>query len=170
MILKLSLELPENEAYVRITRLLGRTLLEHLQVVEKDVDDIELVVGELCTNVIRHAQSEKGRFRVLIEYHHDRVSVTVEDQGKGFSLGDITTGTMGSVRPDTIEGGDRFGGFGLHLVNMLSDQLEFHATDSLGATVRAEKRLRYKTPEAAQAASERSQEFGENGPAGEVGF
>jgi anti-sigma regulatory factor (Ser/Thr protein kinase) len=52
MILKLSLDLPENQAYIRITRLLGRALLEHLHVVEKDIDDIELVVGELCTNVV----------------------------------------------------------------------------------------------------------------------
>jgi len=150
MILKLSLDLPENEAYVRITRLLGRTLLEHLQVVEKDVDDIELVVGELCTNVLRHAQSDKGRFRVLIEYHHDRVAVTVEDNGKGFSFRDVArSGEIGSERFDTLTGGDRFGGFGLHLVNSIADQLEFHRTDAHGATVRAEKQLHYKTAEAA---------------------
>lgn len=151
MILKLSLDLPENEAYVRITRLLGRTLLEHLQVVEKDVDDIELVVGELCTNVLRHAQSDKGRFRVLIEYHHDRVTVTVEDNGRGFSFRDVAqSGEMGSERFDTLTGGDRIGGFGLHLVNIVADQLEFHRTDARGATVRAEKKLHYKTAAAAR--------------------
>ncbi len=157
MILKLSLELPENEAYVRITRLLGRTLLEHLQVVEKDVDDIEIVVGELCTNVLRHAQSDKGRFRVLIEYHHDRVSVTVEDNGKGFSFRDVArSGEMGSERFDTLTGGERIGGFGLHLVNRVADQLEFHRTDTRGATVRAEKNLHYKTAAAAHAAQKAS--------------
>lgn len=157
MILKLSLDLPENEAYVRITRLLGRTLLEHLQVIEQDVEDIELVVGELCTNVIRHARSDKGRFRVLIEYHHDRVAVTVEDYGKGFSFHDVArSGEMGSERFDTLTGGDRFGGFGLYLVKTLADQLEFHRTDARGATVRAEKQLHYKTVEAAASAASHS--------------
>ena len=146
MLLKLSLDLPENEAYVRITRLLGRTLLEHLGVVEKDIDDIELVVGELCTNVVRHARSEQGVFRVVLEYHSDRITVSVQDKGKGFSFRSVPgDGDMGSERDDTLLGGERYGGFGLHLVNMLADQLEFHRTDPEGATVRAEKRLHYKT-------------------------
>ena len=147
MILKLSMELPENEACVRVTRLLGRTLLEQLQVVEKDIDDIELVVGELCTNVLRHAQSEQGRFRVVLEYQDDQIAVQVEDKGKGFLFREVPAAPdlIGTEREDTLTGGERFGGFGLHLVNLLADQLEFHRTDADGTTVRAEKRLHYRT-------------------------
>src|SRR5687767_14746644 len=78
MILKLMIDLPEEQSYVRATRLVGRTLLEHLKVVEQDIDEIELVVGELCANVIRHSRSTERRFRMALEYHEDRIVITVE--------------------------------------------------------------------------------------------
>lgn len=153
MILKLTLDLPEHQAYIKITRLLGRTLLEYLRVVEKDIDDIEAVVGELCTNVIRHAQSGEGRFVVVLEYHDDRVVVRVEDTGRGFSFKDIAP--IGALRTDTLseETRERVGGFGLHLVQLLADRLEFRRTDPQGTSVRAEKQLHYNSPAARAEAS-----------------
>ena len=151
MILRFSLDLPEDGAYVKITRLLGRTLLEYLQVTPSVVDDLEFVVGELCTNVIRHARSESGRFQVGIEYHGDRVVVTVEDKGLDyFAFGDPLP--VGTSRPDFGQG-ERFGGFGLMLVEKMADKLEFHRTDPQGTTVRAEKELTFQSQAAADAAA-----------------
>ena len=127
MILRMSLDLPEDGSFVRITRFLGRSLLEHLRVVESDVTDLEILVGELCTNVIRHARSTEGRFRVVLEYHADRVLLTVEDQGRGLSFKDLPP--AGTPRPDTIGGGERIGGFGMGLVRALADRLEFRRSD-----------------------------------------
>ena len=45
MILRLSLDLPEDTTYVRTTRLLSRTLLEDLKVNKHDIDDIETIVA-----------------------------------------------------------------------------------------------------------------------------
>ena len=151
MILKLSLDLPEDGSYVQITRLLGRTLLEHLKVVEADIGDLELLVGELCTNVIRHSQSGEGRYRVVLEYHADRVELTVEDTGSGFSFKDVPE--AGTVRPDSLQGGQRIGGFGMGLVQALADRLEFRRTDPHGTTVRAEVELHYQTEAAAERAA-----------------
>ncbi len=142
MILKLSLDLPEHKSYIRITRLLGRTLLEYLGVVEQDVEDIEIVVGELCANVIRHSRSTDQRFQMTLEYHADHIAVVVEDRGEGFSFRDVPA--IGTSRAD-FGGMDRIGGFGLELVRLLSDRLEFQRTDPQGTTVRAEKMLNYKT-------------------------
>ena len=149
MILKLSLDLPEHQSYIRITRLLGRTLLEYLGVVQKDIDDIEVVVGELCANVVRHSRSSDGRFQMTLEYHADHIAVLVEDRGEGFSFKDVPA--VGSMRAD-FAGADRIGGFGLELVRLLSDHLEFQRTDPQGTTVRAEKRLHYMTQSAADEA------------------
>jgi anti-sigma regulatory factor (Ser/Thr protein kinase) len=143
MILRLSVDLPQDRSYIKIIRLLGRTLLEHLKVVEKDIDDIEIVVGELCANVIRHSQSTDGRFQIGLEYAADRVGVVVEDKGKGFSFRDVPE--VGSKRPD-FGGGERLGGFGLQIIETLADRLEFHRTDPHGTTVRAEKLLHYQSP------------------------
>ena len=143
MILKLTLDLPEEQPYVRIMRLLGRTLLENLQVVDQDIDEIELVMGELCANVIRHASSGEQLFRVSLEYDADRVVISVEDTGAGFSPAQVAP--VGSERPDFAGQPERIGGYGLRLVELMSDRLEFQRSNPTGTTVRAEKLLHYKT-------------------------
>lgn len=143
MILKVSLDLPGDGTFLRIARRIGRTLLDDLGVVGQDIDDIEFIVGELCTNVVRHAQmTGEARFLLVLRYHADRVAITVEDQGKGFSASDVAA--IGSVRPDR-DGGDRVGGFGLQLVRQMADHITFESSDSRGTTVFAEKALHYKT-------------------------
>ncbi|HEY3332281.1 MAG TPA: ATP-binding protein [Capsulimonadaceae bacterium] len=158
MILRLMLDLPEDRAYVRLTRLLGRTLLEHLKVIDQDIDDLELVVGELCANVVRHAQSNSGRFQIVLEYHAERVVIVVEDQGKGFSFRDVPP--AGTSRDD-FDGQSRIGGFGLQVVKKLSDQLEFYRSDQNGSCVKAQMLLRYKTLEAEGEAQAMNQSLGE---------
>ena len=150
MILRLSLDLPEDGEFVRITRELGRTLLEHLRVEEADISDLEILVGELCTNVLRHADTTDGRFRVVLEYHADRVELLVEDTGEGFSFKDVPE--AGTERPDTLMGGERIGGYGMRLVEALADKLEFRRSDPHGTTVRAAVDLHYQSPEAAEKA------------------
>jgi len=145
IILRLMLDLPEDRSNIRLTRLLGRTLLEHLKVVEQDIDDLEVVIGELCANVVRHSQSYEGRFQVVLEYYAERVVIVVEDQGQGFAFADLQP--VGSSRPD-FNGATRIGGYGLQIVRTLSDKLEFHRSDHHGAVVKAQKLLRYKTAEA----------------------
>lgn len=150
MILKLSLDLPDDGAYVPLTRQFGRDLLEYLKVVKEDIGDVETIITELVSNVVRHAQSSDGRFQVLLEYYADRVVIHIVDAGQGFIFRDVPE--SGSSRPDR-EGGERLGGFGLPLLEMMSDKLEFSRTDPQGTTVRAEKTLRYETRAAAEVAS-----------------
>jgi serine/threonine-protein kinase RsbW len=150
MILRLSLELPEDLSYIRITRILGRALLEHLQADKRDIDDIEILVGELCSNVIRHAQSHDDHYHVVLEYFSDLVKIIVEDRGSGFSFKDVPQ--AGTNRAD-FQGGERIGGYGMQLIQSLSDRLEFQRTDPHGTTVCAEKKLRYRTIGAAANAS-----------------
>ena len=57
MILRLSLDLPEDATYIRTTRLLSRCLLVDMKVNQTIIDDVETIVAELCSNVVRHAQS-----------------------------------------------------------------------------------------------------------------
>lgn len=53
MILRLSLGLPEDTTYIRTTRLLRRCLLQDIRVNRDTINDVELIVTELCSNVIR---------------------------------------------------------------------------------------------------------------------
>jgi anti-sigma regulatory factor (Ser/Thr protein kinase) len=142
MILNVSLDLPGDSIYLRVARHLSRTLMEDLGVVEPDIADMEFVLGELCSNVIRHAQSTDGRFTITMQYFADKAIVTVEDKGVGFPFKNVHE--VGTLRPD-FHGKERIGGFGLNLVRQLADRLEFLRSDAQGTTVQAEKELHYKT-------------------------
>ena len=148
MILKVSLDLPGDGTYLRIARRVGHTLLEDMGVVDQDIADIEFIVGELCTNVVRHAQAlENGRFLVMLEYHADKVVIVVEDKGIGLPFKDVRE--AGSPRLDR-DGSERLGGFGLNLVRQMADHIEFRRSDPHGTTVFAEKALHYKSDAEAQ--------------------
>jgi serine/threonine-protein kinase RsbW len=142
MILKLTLDLPGDYPYLRLARRICRTVMEDFGVVVKDVDDTEFVLGELCTNVLRHARTSDGRFRVELEYYADRMAVNVIDTGIGFSFKEVQP--IGATRPD-FDGSLRVGGFGLDLCRKLSDHLEFHRSDHDGTSVRAVKDLHYRS-------------------------
>ena len=125
--------------------------MEFLKVLPVDIGDVETIVGELAANVIRHAHSINGRFQVVLEFYAERVVITVIDSGNGFIFRDVPE--IGSPRPD-LNGGERLGGYGLPLLDALSDRLEFGRTDPRGTTVRAEKGLRYSTERDADHAEE----------------
>jgi anti-sigma regulatory factor (Ser/Thr protein kinase) len=113
-----------------------------MKVIEEDIQDIEFVIGELCSNVTRHSHSVNGRFVVSVDFFPDKFVVEVKDNGGGFSFKDVKP--VGSVRED-FGGAERYGGFGLFLVEMMADHLEFARTEPTGTTVRAEKMLHYVT-------------------------
>ena len=152
MILRLSLDLPEDGHYIRTTRLLSRCLLEDLGVTRDIIEDVETIVAELCSNVIRHAPSEAYQYVVVLEYYKPRVVITVTDTGWGFNQTDVHA--VGELRPDGF-GGMRLGGWGLSLLDGLSDKIDFSTTDPHGTTVRVEKNLIYETQEDADQATRR---------------
>ncbi len=158
MILRLTLELPDDISYVRIARLLGRTLLEHLHVVGQDIDDLETLVGELCSNVLRHARAGGERYCVIQEFYADHLTLTIEDKGSGFAFKDVPA--EGTARAD-FGGGERIGGFGMRLIGLLADRVEFRRTDPHGTTVVAEKRLHYESEVAAADAARLNESGGQ---------
>jgi anti-sigma regulatory factor (Ser/Thr protein kinase) len=142
VILRLSLDLPEDAAYVTMTRLMGRTALQYLNVTPTDVGDVETILDELTSNAVRHARSHDGRFRLTLDYYAEKVVITVEDNGPGFRPDAVPP--PGTPRPD-LDGGERLRGFGLVIVQAMTDRLEFHREGGGGTKVQAEKRLAYKT-------------------------
>lgn len=142
MILRLSLDLPEDESLTSMVRHLSRSVLDTFHVSKKDIDDLEYVIGELSTNAVRHG--EDLSYTIDLELHPDRAVVTVVDKGKGFSFANVPL--PGTARVDE-SGGERIGGWGLPLVRMLADKVEFFRTDPHGTTVRAEKILHYEGEE-----------------------
>jgi anti-sigma regulatory factor (Ser/Thr protein kinase) len=142
---RIALDVPEDHAYVRMIRQIGRTLLEEHQASIEDIDELELIVGELCSNVTRHAHSEAGCYHVALEHHGDHIVVLVIDQGQGFDAHCLPA--VGAARWEA-DGTERHGGFGLHLVDRITDRMDIRPSQPKGMTVRAEKRLRRTTERA----------------------
>lgn len=157
VILRLSLDLPEDVTYIRTTRLLSRCLLQDMRVQVPIIDDVEIMVAELCSNVVRHAHSKASHFLMTLEYYKPKVVITVTDEGQGFAPQDILP--AGTARPDG-KGGERYGGYGLSLLNGLSDKIDFSATDPHGTVVRVEKVLHYETQKNADEAAKRDTDSG----------
>jgi serine/threonine-protein kinase RsbW len=150
MILRLTLDLPEDSTYIRTTRLLSQCLLNDLGVRPETIHDVESIVGELCSNVIRHAESKASHFLIVFEFYKPKIVITVTDKGKGFVMDSLPA--PGTLRQDT-DGNVRIGGYGLSLLEGLSDKVDFTETNPHGSTVRVEKNMLYATVEKAEEAA-----------------
>ena len=129
---RISWDLPAEAQHVRLCRNLTRAVLQHMKVEEKEIEELELAIGELCTNVVRHANIQSDRsYLVELEIVDSLFSLTVSDVGVGFTP-QITE------EPTPTESG----GLGLWLVEQLTDHLEFHKAQGKGTVVHAERKLK----------------------------
>ena len=101
----------EGECY-RIKPVIGITLLR--------------IIQEGCSNAIRYAES--SYIKVLLKYEPDRISVKIEDDGKGFDMSQINT----NDRSDNS-------GFGLSMmrerVYLLSGNIEIESRINSGTKI-----------------------------------
>ncbi len=134
----LTLRLPEDQSFLPTVRRMAKPILDSCHVASEDIGVIEFILVELGPNAVRHAHSAADYFKVCLEVHHDQVTVTVKDYGQGFDRSAVPP--LGALRKD-IDGQNRYSGFGLHLVGMLADIIEFHQMYPTGTTVVVEKRL-----------------------------
>lgn len=141
-IISLSFLLPESVQYVSVLRKTAQCFLEGLGIIKEDMNDVELMIGELATNAVRHAQSHK--YQVALDIFRERMVVTVRDEGVGFASAHLAP--PGERPFDALypEGdAPRIGGFGLPMVGSVADNLHISPNDPQGTVVRAEKLLRY---------------------------
>lgn len=109
-----------------------RLLLEHNHVLDRDIDEVELILGELCANVIRHAYgADGGRYSVEVSIEGYLMCLSVSDRGRGFD-------SEALPEPSFTEDG----GMGLFLMGQFADRIEFHAADGGGSAVVATRTLR----------------------------
>ena len=103
------------------------------------VDDLEVVVSELCTNAVRTASTDQGGVILRAWAQGGDLVVEVEDDGPGF---DVVV-----PRVDEIPPAEQFSGRGLFIVQSLVD--DFEVVRSPGGTrVRCVKRHVFAEPSA----------------------
>jgi len=117
---------------------IGRRSLRAIEPFADDtvVDDVRLLVSELVTNSLMHSGAgQTGRIDLTVEVRSDTVRVSVRDQGTGFEHRPRRRGRRGS-------------GWGLFLLNELSDQWGIEHLPDDGTAVWFEVARRAPTPSA----------------------
>jgi serine/threonine-protein kinase RsbW len=128
------MSLPREAASVPIVRRLCRHTFHSLGVEEDCVGDLELVVTEACTNVLKHATNGDDEYVVEVRTTGETCDVRVKDAGRGFHPG-----------PRALEAAHASaeGGRGLHLMRLLVDRLQF-VSEGSGTVVHLRKSLRLR--------------------------
>lgn len=137
MLIRLTWDLPAEASHVGLCRRTVRLLLEHGEILQDDVDDVELILGELCANVVRHAYDHRsGRYTVEAALDGLEFCVAVTDQGRGFDS---------ACLPDSPQFTEA-GGMGFFLMSRFSDRIQFRAVEGGGSAIVAYRTLRAAPP------------------------
>lgn len=107
--------------------------------------DLELVLGEILSNSIRHAYApgEKGRIEVGVELGSGEVILTVRDYGRAMDPASYR-------KPDLAVPHE--GGYGIFLVGKLADEMKIESPEGVGNLVTVRRLVR--GPAAAEPAGE----------------
>ncbi len=88
------------------------------------VEQLKIAVDEACTNVIEHAYKGEGQHQidVAVIVKPDRLTIRIRDEGETFD-------TKEYEEPDIFEFARRHrkGGFGVHIMRRLMDQVEYRS-------------------------------------------
>ena len=132
MVIRMSWKMPADASNVPLCRKAARLLLEHNLIADHDVDDAELVLGELCSNVIRHAyDTPTGSMEVNMALNDLDLVVSVSDSGRGFDSGNLPSTPMFSAS----------GGMGFFLMEQFSDNVSIDSINGGGSAVTATRRV-----------------------------
>lgn len=128
----IELRLPSQAEWVGVARLAVAGIANRLNFNVEDIEDLKIAVAEACTNAIQHA-SDSAEVRIACEIFSDKLVVTVEDYGKGF--------TGGNIEPKEL-GEPKVGGLGVFLIRTLMDDVSYEVDPRRGTRLTMTKHLR----------------------------
>ncbi|MFB9630204.1 ATP-binding protein [Nonomuraea helvata] len=138
----IALRLPRDAASVPLTRQMLDGTLRSLGVEPQVRDDIELMLTEACSNVIRHA-APSDDYTVSATVHDHLCIIKVIDHGNGFDP-DKDPNKIAAPEPGSEHGR------GMQIMHALADDIRFTNRRENGAVVCLEKRLKYAPGAAGQ--------------------
>lgn len=126
------LRIPSRAEWVGVARLAVAGIASRLQFSIEDIEDLKLAVAEACTNCIQHATGCQC-VSISCAIFSDKIVVTVEDTGKGFSGGELAPKQLGAPK---------VGGLGVFLIRSLMDDVEYELNPESGTRLTMTKFLR----------------------------
>jgi serine/threonine-protein kinase RsbW len=131
--MSITVELPRDRASVPTVRHLAVHLLTELGVTDDIVDDVEIALSEVCTNVIDHA-ANGASYEVNIAVRDDDCQIRVIDSGRGFDP---------PGEPERVPNPDLESGRGLAIVRAVMDRVGLESRPDNGTLVTLGKHLEY---------------------------
>jgi serine/threonine-protein kinase RsbW len=131
MEVQFSLVLPPDATSVPVVRSLARSCFATLGIADECAEELELVISEACTNVLKHAVPADDCYEVRVSTSPTLCDIRVRDTGRGFD---------GRFDPRT-DHPPAEGGRGIHLMRELVDRLQFVSKEGAGTMVHLEKAL-----------------------------
>ena len=134
---RVEMRVPRRPEYVRFARCAAKTLALQLEFTYGDACDVELAVGEACTNAVEHvAATACDEMVVCFLVAEDHLTVEIRDDGPGFD-------------PDSVEaphpGPELDSGLGLTVIRAVMDAVDIESESGRGTAVRMSKRREGRT-------------------------
>lgn len=128
---QIELRVPRRPEFVRFARGAAKTLALHMDLTLADARDVELAVGEACTNALEHV-AEPSCDEILVRFviEEERFGVEVIDHGPGFDV---------SRLEQAQTEGECAGGLGLTVIRAVMDEVEIECDPETGTCVRMVK-------------------------------
>jgi len=110
-------------------------IADYMKFPEDDKDSLAIAVTEIVGNAISHGNNEDINKKVTVdfEYKNDTITVTINDEGKGFNERKIEN----PLEPENLL---KESGRGVFIVRALMDKVEFIKTKN-GSAVRLTKKV-----------------------------
>jgi len=134
---KIFLQIPAQKCFLSAIGQFAKGLFASFEELEDEEQlryDLELIVSEACTNVVRHAypsQNIPGTLQLRIFYDQKKIQIEIVDFGPGFDPEEIED-------PNFEE--PKEGGMGLFIIKQLSDKIEYQTLENSNI-LRLEKKI-----------------------------
>ncbi|UCC69223.1 MAG: ATP-binding protein [Armatimonadota bacterium] len=125
---RVEVRIPRRAEFVRLVRMAACTLAAQLDFTYDVMKDIELAVGEACTNAVEHVADETCD-EILVRFTIDgeQLAVEVFDRGQGFDP---------SATEAMVVDGETMGGLGLIVIQQVMDEVDIKCDAETGTCVR----------------------------------
>ncbi len=119
-----------DQSYIQEVEKITEKIADHMQFSDEEKDSLAISVTEIVGNAIVHGNRKDIHKQVTIdfEYKNDKVTVTIQDEGRGFDEKDVAN----PLEPENLL---KESGRGIFIVRALMDQVEIENNDT-GTLVR----------------------------------
>ena len=123
---QVELKIPRRAEFVRLARMTACAMAAQLDFTYDVMKDVELAVGEACTNAVEHVKkADCDEILVRFTIDGERLAVDVVDRGQGFDP---------AAAEEEEE--ERIGGLGLLVIEQVMDEVDIQCDPQTGTCVR----------------------------------